>query len=338
MSQSSGGLAQLVVQTSPSPTSSMQLTQLPLLTPDADEVVIQVRACGVNFPDLLQVQGRYQFKPPLPFAPGGEVAGVVSAVGSDVETHAIGDKVTAMTGWGGFATELKAREDQILKMPQGMSFEQASAFTMTYGTTYYALKNRAQLRPGETLVVLGASGGVGTAAIELGKLMGARVIACASTAAKLQVCAAMGADECVNYTCFDKELKKKIRALGGADVVYDAVGDRFSEPVMRSMNWNGRFLVIGFAAGEIPKIPINIALLKSISIVGVFWGAWKMRENDAANEQLSQIAKWISEGKLKPLITKRYRLEEAHKCLEDVAARKVTGKVVVIMNEGASRM
>jgi NADPH:quinone reductase len=326
----SGGLSNVVTKISSSPSTSMELKQLPLLQPGEDDVIIKVKSCGVNFPDLLQVQGKYQFKPPLPFAPGGEIAGIVSSVGSDVVNFKIGDKVTALTGYGGFSSYVRAKEYQILKMPSGLSFEQASAFTMTYGTTYYALKDRAQLKEGETLLILGASGGVGTAAIELGKLMGARVIACASTDKKLEICRQLGADEVINYTCTDRELKKKVKSFGGADVVYDAVGDRFSEPCLRSMNWGGRFLVIGFAAGDIPKIPINIALLKSVAIVGVFWGAWKVRESERANEQLNQIAQWIQEGKLNPLITKEYRLEDAAKCLEDFQNRKVTGKVVII--------
>ena len=335
----SGGRACVVTKLSPSPSQSMEIQQLPVLQPQSGEVIIHVKSCGVNFPDLLQVQGKYQFKPKLPFAPGGEVAGIVTSVGEDVDEFKIGDKVTALTSFGGFATEVRARAyDQCMKMPETMTYEQASAFTMTYGTTFYALKSRANLQPGETLVVLGASGGVGTAAIELGKLMGATVVACASTQEKLDYCKRVGADICINYTVSDKELKSAIKQAGGADVVYDAVGDRFSEPAMRAMNWGGRFLVIGFAAGEIPKIAINIALLKSISIVGVFWGAWKMRDREESNKQLEQIAKWCSESKLNPVITKRYRLEDAALCLEDFAQRKVTGKVVVVPGDARSSM
>ncbi|MEK9866569.1 MAG: NADPH:quinone oxidoreductase family protein [Betaproteobacteria bacterium] len=301
-------------------------------SPDLSEgqVLISVKACGVNFPDTLIIQGKYQFKPDLPFSPGGEVSGVIKAVGDGVTNVSVGDRVIAFSTWGGFAEELAVDANRLIKMSDKMEFEKASAFILTYGTSYHALKDRANIQPGETLLVLGASGGVGLAAIQLGKAMGARVIAAASTKEKLDVCAANGADELINYSSEDLRARvKEITQGAGVDVIYDPVGGPLSEKALRDMSWRGRFLVVGFAVGEIPKVPLNLALLKGCSIVGVFWGDFTRREpalNDANNRELMRL---FEAGKISPHIHKVYPLTQASEALNELLDKKVSGKVVL---------
>ena len=314
------------------PPESLVVEEIEPLRPGAGQAVVSVKACGVNFPDTLIIQGLYQFKPPLPFSPGGEVAGVVKAVGAGVENVKPGDRVIAFTIYGGFAEEALVEANALIPMPDGMEFDVASAFAMTYGTDLYALKDRANLQPGETLLVLGAAGGIGLAAVELGKLMGAKVIAAASSDEKLAVCREYGADGVINYRSEDlKERVKELTGGQGADVVVDPVGGAYSEPALRGVAWNGRFLVIGFTAGEIPRIPLNLALLKGCSIVGVFWGSFAAREPERNQENLRQLLDWLRSGALKPRISARYPLDRAADALNDIAQRRVIGKAVLIV-------
>jgi NADPH2:quinone reductase len=288
----------------------------------------------VNFPDTLIIQGKYQSKPPFPFIPGGEVAGIVKEVGEGVDHVKLGDRVIAFTGVGGFAEEVVTDAPGLISMPRSMNFATASAFVMIYGTSYHALKDRAQLKPGETLLVLGASGGVGLAAVEIGKVLGARVIAAASSDEKLEVCKLHGADEVINYAREDlKERIKRLTGGKGVDVAFDPVGGDYSEPVLRSMAWGGRFLVIGFAAGDIPRIPLNLPLLKVYSIVGVFWGSFMERNPEHGRENLHVLLTWFSEGKLKPHISATYQLEHVADALNDLMQRKVMGKAVLVTSE-----
>ncbi len=315
------------------PPESLVIEEVEPLQPGKGQVVLSVKACGVNFPDTLIIQGQYQFKPPMPFSPGGEVAGVVKAVGDGVEGVHIGDRVIASTGWGGFAEEVLTDTTRLIPMPDGVDFPTASAFVMTYGTSYHALKDRANLKPGEKLLVLGAAGGVGLAAIEIGKAMGAHVIAAASTDEKLAICQQHGANELINYSTTD--LKQQVKILGGSngiDVIYDPVGGDYSEAALRGIAWNGRFLVVGFTAGEIPRIPLNLALLKGCSIVGVFWGAFVAREPQQNQENLQQLFAWLQEGKIKPHISATYPLHRAADALNDLMQRKVTGKAVLLVS------
>lgn len=308
----------LVVENVPSP------------KPAKGQVVLSVKACGVNFPDTLIIQGKYQFKPELPFSPGGEVAGVVKEIGEGVSGLKAGDRVIAFTTWGGFAEELAVDAERTIAIPDRMDFVPASGFVLTYGTAYHALKDRGQLKGGEILLVLGASGGVGIAAIQLGKAMGARVIAAASTDQKLQVCRENGADEVVNYGTED--LRARIKALTagkGIDVVFDPVGGPYSEPALRDMAWNGRFLVIGFAAGDIPRIPLNLALLKGCSIVGVFWGAFTRNEPERNRRNNETLMKMYLDGQVRPHIHATYPLERAAEALNEVLYKRVSGKVVL---------
>ena len=308
----------LVVEEVPSPTAGK------------GQVVLSVKACGVNFPDTLIIQGKYQFKPELPFSPGGEVAGVVTEVGEGVTAVKPGDRVIASSTWGGFAEELVVEADRTIPMPEAMDFVPASAFVLTYGTSYHALKDRGQLQAGETLLVLGASGGVGISAIQIGKMMGARVIAAASTDQKLQVCKDNGADEVINYA--EEDLRARVKELTskkGVDVIYDPVGGPFSELALRDMAWKGRFLVVGFAAGEIPKVPLNLTLLKGCSIVGVFWGAFTRKEPENNLRNNEELLQFFVEGKVKPHIYATYPLEEAAQALNDVMHKRVSGKVVL---------
>jgi NADPH2:quinone reductase len=312
------------------PPEALVLEEVPDLVPGDTQVVIEVRAAAVNFPDTLIVQGLYQFKPALPFAPGGECAGVVKSVGSQVRNVKVGDHVIAFTGWGAFAEQVLADALQVIPMPEGMDFVTASAFVMTYATSYHALKDRAALKAGETLLVLGASGGVGLAAIEIGKALGARVIAAASSAEKLEICKQHGADELINYN--SEDLKDRIKAFTngkGANVVYDPVGGDYSETALRSIAWRGRFLVIGFANGEIPKIPLNLALLKGSSIVGVFWGDYAKREPMNNIMDLRALFGWLKEGKLQPHIAGTYPLAQGAAAIRALMDRKVSGKLVV---------
>lgn len=316
------------------PPDSLVLEDVESLKPAKGQVVVSVKACGVNFPDILIIQGKYQFKPPLPFAPGGEVAGIVKEVGEGIDSVNVGDRVIAFIGWGGFAGEVLTDPTRLIPIPADMDFTTAAAFVLTYGTSHYALKDRAQLKPGETLLVLGAAGGVGLAAVELGKVMGARVIAAASTGEKLEVCTQRGADEVINY--LDEDLKVRVKELtggNGVDVVFDPVGGDFSEAALRSMAWGGRHLVIGFTAGEIPRVPLNLPLLKGCSVVGVFWGSFMARESGHYRENIQELLSWFSAGKIKPYISATYPLEQAAKALNDVMNRKVKGKVVLLTEE-----
>src|SRR5262249_4554789 len=313
------------------PPESLVVEDVASRAPGRGQVVIRVEACGVNFPDTLIIQGKYQFKPPMPFSPGSEVAGVVKAVGAGVESVKAGDRVIAFTGHGGFAEEVLAQAAQLIPMPESMDFTTASAFVMTYGTAHHALKDRAQLKPGETLLILGAAGGVGLAAVEIGKVLGAHVIAAASTDEKLDVCRQHGADETINYSTQDlKERVKALTAGNGVDVVFDPVGGDYSEAALRGMAWNGRFLVIGFTAGDIPRIPLNLPLLKGCSIVGVFWGSFTAREPKRSQEHLQELLSWFAAGKLKPRISGSYALDKAGQALSDMMNRKVKGKVVLL--------
>ena len=312
------------------PPESLVLEEVPSPRPGAGEVVISIKAASVNFPDVLIIQNKYQFKPPLPFSPGSELAGVVKEVGAGVSSVKPGDKVIAFTAFGAFAEEVKTEAVRLLPLPEGMSYEAGASFILTYGTTDHALRDRGQLTPGETLLVLGAAGGVGVAAIEIGKALGARVIACASSDDKLAVCRQHGADECINYATED--LRERIKALTpgkGVDVIYDAVGGPYSEPAFRSIAWRGRHLVIGFAAGEIPKLPLNLALLKGASVVGVFWGDFTKREPQAFAESARQLARWYRDGKLKPHVSASYPLAQAAEAMNLLASRKAKGKVVI---------
>ncbi|MDM0001769.1 NADPH:quinone oxidoreductase family protein [Variovorax sp. J22P240] len=318
------------------PPESLTLEDLPSLVPGPKQVVIAVRAAGVNFPDTLIIQGKYQFKPDMPFSPGGEVAGVIRAVGTEVTGLHVGDRVLAPLGWGGYAEEAIAEAWRVLPIPPDMDFATASAFVLTYGTSHHALKDRAQLRPGETVLVLGAAGGVGLAAIEIAKAMGARVIAAASSDEKLAVCAEHGADELIQYERDDlRERLKQITQGRGVDVVYDPVGGAYSEAVLRSTAWNGRFLVVGFAAGDIPSIPLNLPLLKGCAIVGVFWGAFARNEPARNAQNMDELLAWFQQGKVRPHICARYPLEQAADAMKAIASRAAKGKVVITM-AGAS--
>lgn len=306
-------------------------------TPMKGEVVIEVKAVGVNFPDTLIIEDKYQFKPQRPFSPGGEVAGVVEAVGEGVKNVRKGDRVIAVPGWGGMVERLAVRAETLVPIPDAMSFEEAAALVMTYGTSYYALKDRAQLKAGETLLVLGAAGGVGAAAVELGKAMGARVVAAASTNDKVQFALDLGADNGLIYPSgpMDKAAQKELSsefklATGrdGADVVYDAVGGDYADPALRAMDWNGRYLVVGFPAG-IPALPLNLTLLKSVSVIGVFWGAAVMRDPAAHAANMADLMGLYAQGKIRPRISRTFPLERAHEAIQALGDRAVMGKVVV---------
>ena len=312
------------------PPESLVVEEVPSPVPGPGEVVVSVKAASVNFPDVLIIQNKYQFKPPLPFSPGSEIAGIVKAVGDDVTTVKAGDRVMAVTTYGAFAEEVKTEARRLLPLPPGMDFESAAAFGLTYATSDHALRDRGQLAAGETLLVLGAAGGVGLAAIEIGKALGARVVACASSDDKLAVCRAHGADDTINYATED--LRERIKALTGGrgvDVVYDPVGGGYTEPALRSLAWRGRLLVVGFAAGEIPKIPLNLTLLKGCSIVGVFWGDFARREPQRFAESMQQLGRWFAEGRLKPHVSQTFPLARAADALTLMANRQVKGKVVL---------
>jgi NADPH2:quinone reductase len=317
------------------PPESLVVEDVPSPVPGPGQVVLAVRACGVNFPDVLLIQNKYQFKPPLPFAPGGEVAGIVKAVGEGVRSVRVGERVIGSTGWGGFAEEVALDAARVIPIPDAMDFVTASAFLLTYGTSHHALRDRAALQPGETLLVLGAAGGVGLAAVELGKVMGARVIAAASTPEKLAVCREHGADEVIDYVREDlKERTKSLTGGEGADVIYDPVGGAYTEAALRATAWKGRFLVIGFAAGEIPRIPLNLVLLKGCQIVGVFWGAFTAREPARNEANVRELMTWYAAGKIAPHVSATYPLERAAEALNAMAERRVMGKVVLVPSGG----
>jgi NADPH2:quinone reductase len=315
------------------PPESLTVEDVDEPTPADGQVVVDVRACSVNFPDVLIIQNLYQFKPPLPFSPGAEIAGVVSAVGPNVKGITVGDRILASTGWGGLAEKIAVAAGTVIPIPEGIDFVDASAFLYAYGTSHYALKDRAHLQPGETLVVLGAAGGVGLAAVELGAVMGATVVAAASSDDKLELCRERGASLTINYATED--LKARIREVtggAGADVIYDPVGGAFSEPALRAIAWEGRFLVIGFAAGQIPAIPLNLALLKSCQIVGVYWGAFVGRYPDRHRQNVEELMDWWREGKLRPHVSSTYPLERASEAIRELADRRAKGKVVVTIS------
>ena len=315
------------------PPESLVVEDVPSPTPRRGEAVISVKAAGVNFPDVLIIQNKYQVKPPLPFSPGSEAAGIVKAIGEGVDHVRIGDRVMAITGYGAFAEEIAVDAARLLPIPDGMDFPAAAAFGLTYATSDHALRDRGELKAGETLLVLGAAGGVGIAAIEIGKAIGARVIACASSADKLAVCRAHGADETIDYAAED--LRERIKALTaghGPDVVYDPVGGPYTEPALRSIAWRGRLLVVGFAAGDIPRIPLNLTLLKGCSIVGVYWGEFSRREPQRFAESMRLLARWFADGKLKPHVSSFFPLDRAADALTLMAERKVKGKVVLTVD------
>ncbi len=313
------------------PIENISIEEVPSLIPDKDEVIINVKACGLNFPDTLIVQGKYQFKPDFPFSPGGEISGTIKAIGKNVTHLQIGDKVMYGSVFGGFAEEVKAKAAAVFKMPPTMDFITAASSMLTYGTSYHALVNRANLQQGETLLVLGAAGGVGTAAIQIGKALGATIIAAASTDEKLKFCQENGADYTINY--ITENLKEKVKELTqgkGVDVIYDPVGGQFSEPTLRAIAWKGRYLVVGFAAGEIPKIPLNLVLLKGCQIIGVFWGAFFKNEPQQNTENFMMIVKWFAEGKLKAKIHGEYPLEKVVEAMHAMTNKEVKGKIVLI--------
>ena len=314
------------------PADRLVLREIPDLVPADGEVIVRVLAAGVNFPDTLIIENRYQFKPELPFVPGGECAGVIAAAGAGVKHVRPGLPVMAFTTYGAFAEQVRVPANNLVPIPDGMDFAIASAFTIAYATSYHALVDRAALQPGETLLVLGASGGVGLAAVEIGKALGARVIAAASSPDKLAVSREHGADEIDDYE--REDLRERVKALTGGrgvDVVYDPVGGRFTEIALRALAWRGRLLVVGFAAGDIPRVPANLLLLKGAALLGVFWGDYARREPGRLMQDLQVLFGWIREGRLRPRIAATYPLERGAEAIAALAARKVSGKLVIQM-------
>jgi NADPH2:quinone reductase len=327
-----------LLSTKVGPPEALEYIDAPELVAGEGEVVIAVKAAGVNFPDSLIIEDKYQFKPERPFAPGGEIAGIVDSVGPGVSNVKVGQRVIGSIGWGGFAEKIKTQAPRVLPIPDAMPFDEASAFILTYGTSYYALKDRGLLKPGETVLVTGAAGGVGIAAIELAKAMGARAIAAVSSEDKAAFAKSAGADDAIVYPSGalskdqSKQLAEDFKRVcgGGADVVYDSVGGAYCEPALRAMNWNGRYLVIGFPAG-IPTPPLNLTLLKSSSIIGVFWGASVAREPELHKGNVRDLFKLYSEGKIKPRISARYPLRDGGKAIRALMDRTATGKLVVMI-------
>jgi NADPH2:quinone reductase len=313
------------------PIERLRVEEVPSPRPGPNEVVVEVKASSLNFPDALLVQGLYQVKPPLPFSPGMELAGIVKEVGAGVRGIEAGDRVIASPGRGGFAQECLVAADRVTPLPAGMDFVTGSAFVLTYCTSLHALKDCGHLQPGETLVVLGAAGGVGTSAIEVGKAMGAKVIAAASSEEKLALCKKLGADDTIDYEKAD--LRQRILDLTsgkGADVVYDPVGGAQTEAALRATAWRGRLLVIGFASGVIPQLKLNLALLKERSLVGVYWGDWTQHDPQGQRRNVEQLAAWFAEGRIKPVVSERLSLAEAPAAMMRLLQRKVMGKVVVV--------
>ena len=316
------------------PPSSLRLRDLPSPVPGPTQVLVRTRVAAVNFPDALIVAGKYQFRPELPFSPGGELSGEIIAIGNEVKRFAVGNKVVGITMFGAYAQEVLVDASNIVPLPAEISdedLELAGSFVLTYGTSLHALKDRAQAQTGETLLVLGAGGGVGLAAVEIGKLLGMRVIAAASSAEKLAAARALGADETIDYA--SEDLRERIKALTGGrgvEVVYDPVGGDLAEPALRCVGWRGRYLVVGFAAGDIPKIPANLLLLKGSSLVGVFWGEFVRREPALNAENMGLLFAWLRERKIHPLISRRYPLSQASHALDALLARKAVGKLVVL--------
>ena len=312
------------------PTENLALEEVNAPTPGKGEILLDIKATGVNFPDVLTVQGKYQFKPELPFIPGAEVAGLVTAVGEGVTSRKVGDKVIATLQIGAFAEQCVASEFASFEMGNSMSFEQAAGFAITYGTSYYALKQQAKIQPGETLLVLGAAGGVGIATIQIAKAMGAKVIAAASTEEKLDFACEAGADLRINYsTESQKDKVKELTGGKGVDVIYDPVGGDFSEQAFRAIAWDGRFLVIGFASGPIPAMPLNLALLKGASVVGVFWGAWAGRFPMESRKNFDELIEMIDGGKFSPLVTEVYSLDDFKAAFASISERRAKGKVIL---------
>lgn len=312
------------------PPESLVVEDIPSPPAGEGEVKIRVRACGVNFPDTLIIQGKYQFKPELPFSPGSEVAGEVIEIGAGVEGRTVGERVLAVTGWGGFAEEVVVDAGRVLPLPESMDDVTGAAFAMAYGTSYHALVQRAELRPGETLLVIGASGGVGLAAVELGKVLGARVIAAGGSLEKLERTRDFGADELVSYA--EENLKERVKALTGgkgADVIYDAVGGDAFDQAIRCINWKGRLLVVGFASGRIPQLPANLVLLKGCQVVGVFWGAFREREPEVSARNFEELFRLHAKGRIRPHVSGTFPLEEASTALNAMLDRKVVGKIVL---------
>jgi NADPH2:quinone reductase len=312
------------------PPDDLELRELPDPEPGEDEVVVRVAAAALNFFDTLLIAGKYQVKPDFPFSPSAEFAGTVHAIGPGVTGFNAGDRVMSYAAYGAAREYYVQKAARLVKVPDSLDLDRAAGLSVTYGTTIHALKDRAKLKAGETLAVLGAAGGTGLAAVEIGKLMGARVIACASSDEKCAFAKKHGADETINYGSGD--LRAELKRLGGKhgiDVVYDPVGDKYAEPALRSMAWEGRYLVIGFAAGEIPKIPLNLVLLKSCDIVGVHWGAFIAHDPEAEARNMSQIVRWCADGKLSAHVHAVYPLSETAQALKDIAARKIMGKAIL---------
>ena len=304
---------------------------LPTPEPKAGEVRIRIEAASLNFPDLLIVQNKYQMKPPLPFVPGSEYAGIIEAMGEGVTHLQVGQAVACLSGTGGFGTHTLAPAKLCMPLPAGFGPVDAAAFIMTYATSHHALLDRGQLKAGETVLVLGAAGGVGTAAIQIAKASGARVIAAASTQEKCDLCAAQGADVTINYDKDNfRERLKELTEGKGPDVIYDPVGGDYAEPAFRSIAWRGRYLVVGFAAGPIPALPWNLALLKGASIVGVFWGDFSRRESAANAAMMQELAKWYGQGKIKPVIHKTMPMAELKQAYAEMGSRGVMGKLVMV--------
>lgn len=312
------------------PPESLNMRDVAVPQPGEGEILIRVHAAGLNFPDSLIIENKYQIKPPLPFSPGGELAGVVEAVGPGVTRFKAGDRVAALPSWGSFAEYAVAKDVRTTPVPDTMDFETAAVFAFAYGTSHHAFKQRAKLQAGETVLVLGASGGVGLAAVEIAKAMGARVIAAASTADKLAIAREHGADELVNYDEQDmKAVVKDLTGGKGVDVIYDPVGDKYADPAFRTIGWEGRYLVIGFAGGQIPAIPFNLPLVKGASIVGVFWGDFVTRTPAEHHRNMAELYEMHAAGKLKPRISGRYALKDAAQAIRQLTERTITGKVVI---------
>lgn len=313
------------------PPETLVIEDLPSPRPGAGEVVVTVKAASVNFPDVLIIQNKYQVKPPLPFSPGSELAGVVKEVGEGVTNAKRSDRVIAFASYGAFAEECLVPAARLVPMPAGMDFVTAASFLLTYGTSHHALRNRAATKPGETLLVLGAAGGVGIAAIEIGKILGLRVIACASSEDKLAVCREHGADETINYASEDlREGIKRASGGKGVDVIYDPVGGAYAEAAIRSSAWRARYLVIGFASGDIPKIALNLPLLMERSLVGVYWGEWTRRTPAEFAASVKELGEWYAQGKLNPHVSSQYPLAQTAAALNELAGRRAKGKVVIV--------